>query len=172
VLYWDLYNTAGNAGLWEESLPLLDQTFQWARDVDPVQPLAVAAWREFGGAMAARKLESSDLITFQSFDNVESLEARLQLLQRYNRPIICSDWLMRQVGNDFEKVLPLFSPPTGWAGSTRGWSAAKPIARSRMRATGWKRIPMSGSRMFAERWNSLCEREIELIQGFQFLDTP
>lgn len=172
VLYWDLYNTAGNAGLWEDTLPLLDQTFQWARAADASQPLAVAAWREFGSAMASRKLERSDLITFQSFDNVESIEARLLALQRYNRPIICSDWLMRQVGNDFEKVLPVFSVyRVGWF--NQGLVSGKTHrsiqdARYRVEASPdvWQQDVLQ------KDGTPYSEREVELIQGFRFLDTP
>ncbi len=172
VLYWDLYNTAGNAGLWEDTLPLLDQTFQWARAVDPSQPLAVAVWKDFGSAMAARKLERSDLITFQSFDNVESIEARLLALQRYNRPIICSDWLMRQVGNNFEKVLPVFATyRVGWfnqglvSGKTHRFVQD---ARYRVETSPdvWQQDVLQ------KDGTPYSETEIELIQGFQFLDTP
>lgn len=172
VLYWDLYNTAGNAGMWEETLPLMDQAFNWARSVEPAHPLAVAAWREFGSAMASRKLERSDLITFHSFDNVESIEARLLALRRYNRPVICSDWLMRQVGNDFEKVLPLFAAyRIGWF--NRGLVAGKTqmqIQQAQFRSDAdpdlWQQD------VLRDDGTPYREREIELIQGFQFLDTP
>ncbi len=172
VLYWDLYNTAGNAGLWEDTLPLMDQTFNWARAADASQPLAVAAWREFGSPMAARKLERSDLITFQSFDNVESIEARLLALQRYNRPIICSDWLMRQVGNDFETVLPVFSVyRVGWfnQGLVSG-KTHRSIQDARYRSDAdpdlWQQDVLQ------KDGTPYREREIKLIQGFRFLDTP
>ena len=172
VLYWDLYNTAGNSGLWEESLPLMDQTFNWARAVDPAQPLAVAAWREFGSAMAARKLERSDLITFRSYDNVESIEARLMLLKRYERPIICSDWLLRQTGNDFEKVLPLFAAyRVGWfnqglvAGKTQ-LEVQQAQFRSATDPDLWQQAVLhpDGTPYRAS--------ELELIQSFRYLDVP
>ena len=172
VLYWDLYNTAGNGGLWEETLPLMDQTFNWARDVDPSQPMAVAAWKEFGSAMAARKLERSDIVTFQSFDSVEGLEARLMLLERYRRPIVCSDWLMRQAGNDFEKVLPLFAAHrVGWF--NRGLVAGKTqleIQQAQFRSEKdpdvWQQAVLRPDGKPYDR------REIELIQGFRYLEAP
>ena len=172
VLYWDLYNTAGNSGLGEESLPLMDQTFNWAREIDPAQPLAVAAWREFGSAMAARKLERSDLITFHSYDNVESIEARLMLLKRYERPIICSDWLMRQTGNDFEKVLPLFAAyRVGWF--NQGLVAGKTqleIQQAQFRSPTdpdlWQQAVLHPD------GTPYRERELELIRGFRYLDEP
>ena len=172
VLYWDLYNTAGNDGLGEDTLPLLDQTFNWARSVEASQPLAVPAWREFGSAMSARKFERSDLITFQSFDSAESIEARLQLLRHYQRPIICSDWLMRQVGNDFEKILPLFSVyRVGWfnQGLVSG-KTHRPIQEARYRAE--KDPDIWQQDVLNEDGTPYDRKEVELIQGFRFLEAP
>ena len=172
VLYWDLYNVAGNGGLGEESLPLMDQTFNWARALEVAQPLAVPAWREFGSAMAARKLERSDLITFQSFDNVESVEARLQLLQRYQRPIICSDWLMRQVGNDFRKVLPVFAVyRVGWfnQGLVSG-KTHRPIQEARYRTEKDPNVWQQD--VLDKDGTPYDQEEVELIQGFRFLEAP
>ena len=172
VLYWDLYNTAGNGGLGEATLPLLDQVFNWARDVDPAQPLAVPAWREFGSAMAARKLERSDLVTFHSFDSAEGIEARIQMLRRYQRPIICSDWLMRQAGNDFEKVLPVFAAnQVGWF--NRGLVAGKTqlqIQEKRYRSE--EQPDLWEQNVLKEDGTPYSEREVQLIQGFRFLETP
>lgn len=115
ILYWCIYNTAGNDGMWDQSLPLMDATVNWVRDEDPRQPLAVPAWRDFGSPMSARKLERSDLIVFHTFENAELVQAQLEAMQRYNRPIVVSDWLMRQRGNTFEEILPLFSTyGVGW----------------------------------------------------------
>ena len=172
VLYWDLYNTAGNGGLGEESLPLMDQTFNWARSVEAAQPLAVPAWREFGSAMAARKLERSDLITFQSFDSAESIEARIQLLQRYKRPIICSDWLMRQAGNDFKKVLPVFAVyRVGWfnQGLVSG-KTHRPIQEARYRTE--KDPDVWQQDVLDKDGTPYDQDEVELIQGFRFLEAP
>ncbi|MFY9182226.1 MAG: hypothetical protein WBI79_08885 [Kiritimatiellia bacterium] len=170
VLYWDLYNTAGNSGLGEDSLPLIDQTFQWARSVEADQPLAVAPWREFGSAMSARKLERSDLITFQGYDNVESMQARLLMLQRYQRPIICAGWLMRQTGNDFEHVLPLFSTfRVGWfnQGLVKGKTQLN-IQQVQFRSDQdpdlWQQDVLQ------EDGTPYNPREVELIQGFRFLE--
>jgi len=172
VLYWDLYNTAGNNGLKEETLPLMDQTFNWARSVNASQPLAVAPWREFNSAMAARKLERSDLVTFQSFDNVESIEARLLLLQRYQRPIICSDWLMRQVGNDFEQILPLFSIyQVGWF--NQGLVSGKTQMQLQQTQYRSEKDPdLWQQDVLHEDGSPYNRTEVELIQGFQYLDQP
>ena len=172
VLYWDLYNTAGNGGLGEESLPLVDQVFNWARAVDPAQPLAVPAWREFGSAMAARKLERSDLVTFHSFDSAEGLEARIQLLKRYQRPIICSDWLMRQAGNDFERVLPVFAAHgVGWFNA--GLVAGKTQMQIQERSYRSEEKPELWQQdVLKDDGTPYDEKEVELIQGFRYLAAP
>lgn len=122
--------------------------------------------------MAARKLERSDLITFQSFDNVESIEARLQLLQRYHRPIICSDWLMRQAGNDFKKVLPLFSVyRVGWF--NQGLVSGKTHRRIQEARYRTEKDPTVWQQDVLHKDGTPYDpEEVELIQGFRFLEAP
>lgn len=170
ILYWDLYNNAGNSGLWEKTLPLMDQTFNWARSVDAAQPLAVSAWRKFGSAMAARKLERSDLVTFQSFESVETVEAQLQLLQRYQRPIICSDWLVRQAGSDFEQLLPLFAAyRVGWfnCGLVSGKTQLQ-VQEARFRSEQKPDLWQQG--MLHADGTPYDRKEAELVQGFRYLE--
>lgn len=128
VVYWDLYNRAGDHDLWEKVLPLMDQTFTWAREAGPEQPLSIAAWTKMGSAMSARMIEKSDIITFQSYEGAPPVSNLLKVLERYNRPVICSDWMMRQNQSTFEALLPLFSiHRVGWfnrglvRGQTQEW---------------------------------------------------
>ena len=168
VLYWDLYNTAGNDGLWEQSLPLVDQAFNWARDIDPRQPIAVPGWTEMGRPMTARKLERSDLITFHTFLNAELTEAMILALQRYNRPIVASDWLMRQQGNTFEEILPVFATyGVGWfnrglvRGRTQTWIQEED-RRDPEASDVWQQDVLH------EDGSPYDEHEIELIRSFRY----
>ena len=170
IVYWDLYNRTGDNGLGEATLPLMDQTFNWAREVDPKQPLAVAAWTRPESAMTTRMLERSDIITFQSFESADQIEALLLLLKRYERPIICSDWLMRQKGNDFEKVLPLFSVNRiGWFnrglvnGKTQEW-----IQQERYRSEADPEVWQHD--VLTTEGEPYDEEEIQKIQEFRFQD--
>ena len=170
VVYWDLYNRAGDDELWETALPLMDQTFNWAREVDPQQPLAMAAWTRYESAMTTRMLERSDIITFQSFESAGQVEALLLLLARYDRPIICSDWLMRQRGNTFENLLPLFSVNhVGWFnqglvnGKTQGWIQQEKF-RSDTQPDLWQHD------VFKPDGAAYDEEEIKLVQEFRFRD--
>jgi hypothetical protein len=168
IVFWDLYNRVGDASLGEASLPLAEQVFNWARDVNPAQPLAVAAWDRFGSAMSARMLERSDLITFQSFESPEQVESLLLLLRRYQRPMICSDWLMRQQGNNFETILPLFSlNRVGWFnrglvhGKTQQW-IQRDDRRSKTDDQVWQHDVLRAN------GDAYDPKEINLIQAFRF----
>lgn len=170
VLYWDLYNTAGNDGLWEQTLPLMDQVFNWVRDVDPRQPLAVAAWKALANPMTAHGLERSDLITFQSFDNAETMEAKITLLQRNKRPMIASDWLMRQKGNTFEEALPIFSSHNvGWfnrglvQGRTQTWIQSQD-SKKEDAPDVWQHDVLKPD------GTPYDEKEVELIRGFKYAE--
>lgn len=170
IAYWDLYNRSGDDNLWEKTLPLMDQAFKWAREVDPKQPLAVAAWTRPESAMSTRMLENSDIITFQSFESADQVEALLKRLKRYDRPIICSDWLMRQRGNNFEKILPLFSlNRVGWfnqglvKGRTQKW-IQQDSYRSKTNPEMWQQD------VFAPDGKPYDDKEIKLIQEFRFQD--
>ena len=170
VVYWDLYNRAGDSELWEATLPLMDQVFNWARDIDPKQPLAAPAWTKPNSAMTVHKLERSDIVTFQSFETAGQIEALLTLLKRYDRPIICSDWLMRQRDNDFEKILPLFSVHrVGWFnrglvnGKTQEWIQQDQY-RSADRPELWQHDVLKPN------GDAYDPKEIERIQGFYFQD--
>ncbi len=44
VVLWDLYNEVGNSKHGVKSLPLLRKIFQWARAVNPNQPLSSCHW--------------------------------------------------------------------------------------------------------------------------------
>jgi hypothetical protein len=121
--------------------------------------------------MATRKLERSDLVTFHSFEGAAGIEARIQLLKRFHRPIICSDWLLRQAGADFEKVLPVFAAHrVGWF--NRGLVAGKtqlqiqqPQFRSSAAPDLWQQNVLR-----EEDGQPYDAREIELIRGFRFLE--
>lgn len=125
VVIWDLFNEPDNDNFGKfpaHELPdkrkytyeLLVQSFKWAREVNPRQPLTAGVW--WGDWSEARlgenkfnvfQLENSDLISFHGYDNEIDFKARLQLLKRFKRPIICTEYMARPQGNTFEKVLPI-----------------------------------------------------------------
>ena len=106
VLLWDVYNEPGNEGQGSKSLPLLKQTFQWAREVNPTQPLTAGLWsrsKEFNDFQEA----ASDIITFHNYSTAGNLAEQINTLKKLDRPVICTEWLMRGT-SDVATCLPVF----------------------------------------------------------------
>ena len=123
VLMWDLMNEPDNDNsvYKAEELPdkgaralkLLREEWKWARRVNPSQPLTSGVW---GGElssdsslneMARFQLVNSDVITFHSYDPPEETKRWIDSLRRYNRPIVCTEYMARPLGSTFASILPL-----------------------------------------------------------------
>ena len=117
ILFWDLFNEPGNSRMGEESLPLLEQAFNWARQAGLEQPLTVAVWRDgpsYSGSMSKKMLALSDVISFHCYEQ-EQMEEAIARCRSYGRPVICSEWLRRTTGNTVADTLPLFArEQVGW----------------------------------------------------------
>ena len=125
VLYWDLYNepdnVSGNGNEIENkaaySLMLLEKVFRWAREVNPSQPLTTGIWRgdiDAWGTPAELPeidrfmVENSDVISFHAYDgNMEDVQKKIIELKKYDRPLLCTEYLARGQGNTFQTVLPI-----------------------------------------------------------------
>ena len=124
VLAWDLWNepdnTNGNSYGSQEPkdkvalvLKLLPQTFAWARAAKPTQPLTSGVWRgdwsspEKMSEMDRLQIELSDVVSFHNYDNAAELEKRIGYLTRYNRPLLCTEYMARGNGSTFEGSLPV-----------------------------------------------------------------
>jgi hypothetical protein len=115
VIAWDLYNEPGNEGMGEKSLPLVEASFDWVREVSPSQPLTVGLWANFEDAMHQRFVELSDVLSFHAYDPPEGVRKKIEWLSRFKRPILCTEFLRRQVGNTFAALLPVFfQHKVGW----------------------------------------------------------
>ncbi len=133
IAIWDLYNEPTNRAIlrfgYEESFDeklvtfaheLLVETFKWAREINPSQPLTTGAWQgniTVGGnetEIYLNKtdqfaLDNSDVISFHAYCNKEQMETVIDLLKSYNRPMFCTEWLARHINNGVEDILPIFA---------------------------------------------------------------
>ena len=112
ILLWDLYNEPGNGGMGEKSLPLLRETFNWAREANPAQPVTSGLWNgdtsavdpgTINGFMATQ----SDVITFHNYAEHDPLLAQVRQLKTFGRPVICTEWMRRPISR-FEANLEVF----------------------------------------------------------------
>jgi hypothetical protein len=125
VLAWDVWNepdntNGGSYGQLEPKnkvelvLALLPRAFAWAREAGAQQPLTSGVWKgdwsspEKMGEMERTQIELSDVVSFHNYDSPTELERRIKWLQRYNRPLVCTEYMARGNGSFFMGSLPVF----------------------------------------------------------------
>lgn len=94
---------------------LLPKVFAWARTAKPSQPLTSGVWR--GDWSSDDKMSetdrvqiaNSDVISFHNYDDAVELEKRIVLLQRYHRPLLCTEYMARGNKSAFASSLPVLA---------------------------------------------------------------
>lgn len=109
VLMWDLYNEPGNSAQFATSLPLLRKVFEWARSVNPSQPLTSGVWNmdKAFAPVNAFQLEHSDVISYHNYDIASRHEEEIKYLGALNRPLACTEYMARRNGSLFSSIMPL-----------------------------------------------------------------
>lgn len=124
IAVWDVWNEPDNmTGASYEKveipnkadlvLPLLKKTFEWARSVNPSQPLTSALWAGNWESDSTLKpieklqVEESDVLSFHNYDKPEDFQKRVEQLMRYNKPLFCTEYMARPNGSTFQGFLPI-----------------------------------------------------------------
>jgi len=125
ILAWDVWNEPGadNAGSYgKEELKdkrarvtaLLPQAFEWAREANPKQPLTSGVCCVDTSADGSDldeiqkiQLRESDVVTFHNYTWPEYFRREIGWLKKYNRPVICTEYMARAVGSTFDTILPI-----------------------------------------------------------------
>ncbi|MDA3638997.1 cellulase family glycosylhydrolase [Mycobacterium xenopi] len=123
VLGWDVWNEPDNPARVYSSVErkdkqqlvadLLPQVFQWARSVNPSQPLTSGVWDgEWAdparrSTIAAIQLDNADVITFHCYGEPANFESRINELTPLGRPILCTEYMARSLGSTIQGVLPI-----------------------------------------------------------------
>jgi cellulase (glycosyl hydrolase family 5) len=124
VLAWDIWNEPSNTngssyGKQEPEnkadlvLALLPKAMTWARAAAPTQPLTCGVWQgdwsDAGKLSAIQRiqLDNSDVISFHNYENGTEFAKRVEWLQRYNRPLLCTEFMARGNGSTFQEVMPV-----------------------------------------------------------------
>jgi hypothetical protein len=107
VLLWDLYNEPGNSGKKDTSLSLLTKVFQWARSVNPDQPITVGLWAWDFEKLNAFQIANSDIVTYHNYEEANWHQRVIQLLEAIGRPLICTEYMARTRNSRFSTILPL-----------------------------------------------------------------
>lgn len=106
IALWDLYNEPGN-GYGNKSKDLLRKVYEWGRVVNPSQPLSSGVWISNLPELSAFQLANSDIITYHNYESPEKHKAAIDSLRRFNRPLVCTEYMARTNGSRFNNILPL-----------------------------------------------------------------
>jgi hypothetical protein len=124
ILAWDIWNEPDNtnkssygtsepANKVELVFKLLPQAFAWARSANPRQPLTAGVWQgdwsapEKMSAIDKVIIELSDVVSFHNYGGPGDFETRVLWLSRYNRPLLCTEYMARGNGSTFQRILPV-----------------------------------------------------------------
>lgn len=107
ILLWDLYNEPGNNGKGDSSLALLTKVFQWAREVNPDQPVSAGLWAWDFEKLNAFQAAHSDIITYHDYEDSAAHQRVIDLLKVGGKPLICTEYMARPRGSRFASSLPL-----------------------------------------------------------------
>lgn len=124
ILAWDVWNEPDNmTGPSYEKvevpnkvdlvLPLLQKTFEWARSANPSQPLTSGVWAGDWSSDSVMKpieklqIEQSDVISFHSYDDSATFSKKVMELKRYNKPLLCTEYMARPNNSTFQTFLPI-----------------------------------------------------------------
>lgn len=114
IIIWDVYNEPGNAKRGELTLPNLKKAFKIVREINPIQPLTCSAWRigMYGlnnlPEVERFALDNSDIISYHNYDDYMTNIKIIRELEKYERPIINTEWLARCTHNTVQEMFPLF----------------------------------------------------------------
>src|SRR5687767_1261948 len=124
ILAWDVWNEPDNMNTssYGKLEPpnkvdlvraLLPKVFEWARSAKPQQPLTCGVWKgdwstvEKMTPIERVQVELSDIVSFHNYNDAEEFEKRVKWLQRYNRPLLCTEYMARGNKSTFQGSLPV-----------------------------------------------------------------
>jgi len=130
--------------------------------------MTIGAWSNFQGRMSRRLMELSDIVSFHGYDAPAGVRARIEICRSYGRPVICTEWLRRQVGNTFASILPVFA-----ANRVGGyhWGLVAGRTQTYMHWGSKKHSPMPKiwqHDVFHPDGRPYDEKELELLKAFSF----
>ena len=125
ILVWDVFNEPDNmnTGSYKDdnyalhkaalSMSLLKKAIGWIRAIDPVQPLTMAPWQfDWSDHSKLTELDNymfsnSDIISFHCYEDKKGIEKRIKDLKRYERPMVCTEYMARPLKSTFKDILPV-----------------------------------------------------------------
>jgi hypothetical protein len=166
VLMWELYNEPGRgngedgemasaggskSSIGEKSNKLVYQSWVWAREVNPSQPITSNTAGCVGKTNLAINRANSDVHSIHSYSPPGKLTELIMEYQKDNRPIVMTEWLARTNGSTVVDCLPVLKAynvgavnwgfvsgksGTIWPWSSRSGADGKPLSLNAKRKAG------------------------------------
>ncbi len=185
ILAWDVWNEPDNdnaTAYGKIELPnkrdlilaVLPRAFAWARSVHPIQPLTSGVWAGDWSSLdkmspvARVQIEQSDVISFHNYDWPEGFESRIQELEQFHRPVICTEYMARGSGSTFDTILPLAKK---YHVGAINWGLVKGRSQTYLPWDSWQRPYVLEKPtvwfhdVFYEDGTLYRQREAEIIRG-------
>lgn len=108
ILGWDLYNEVGQSK--NQSFELLKDTWKWAWEVRPSQPLTACVAGAANPEAKNLNAKNSDIYSFHNYSSPKGFANAIAeaTKQANGRPIFCTEYMARTTGNTFQHCLPVF----------------------------------------------------------------
>jgi len=122
VLLWELYNEPGRGStspdskvggnlndmdFGDQSARLVHESFVWAREVGPSQPVSSNSEGCVGEANWSINVLNSDVHSIHNYQGPERVEKLIEGFETYGRPIFMTEYLAREQGSTFEDIMPI-----------------------------------------------------------------
>jgi len=123
VLYWELYNEPGRgngeydasgtlilANIGDRSQHLVQDSWTWAREVAPSQPVTSTGFGNIGEMNSAINTANSDLHSIHSYDGISAIRETVTEWKAMGRPVLMTEWLNRTRAEDIPaEIRPLLN---------------------------------------------------------------
>lgn len=163
VLGWDLFNEPDNPNAFSYASTeiarksmaadrLLNLVFDWAQAIDPDQPLTAGLFVGVSGSASAvgelnrTMLSRSDVISFHCYSPRKRLIRAIRRLGEYGRPLLCTEWLGRQLGSSADLIDTFRQFGTG----AFCWGLVDGRTQTRLPWTTWLRPASDDTEWFHE----------------------
>ncbi|EMI57072.1 glycoside hydrolase family 2 [Rhodopirellula sallentina] len=118
VLAWELYNEPGRGAgnldgqakrgaIGDLSRKLVHDSWVWAREVNPSQPITSCTAGSVGEMNKAINYANADMHSIHCYSPPEELEKLIEEYQADGRPILMTEWLARSAGSTVQDCLPV-----------------------------------------------------------------
>lgn len=107
ILMWNLFNEPANNSGAKDVAGFTRRVFQWAREVNPSQPLSSDHQQKKSPVIEFMN-RNCDVISFHEYGGPETLRRYITELQKSGRPVLCTEWMARHLHSTVPECLPIF----------------------------------------------------------------